>query len=68
MDKILTERAANVDKMTAELETLRKKDVHDSIDRRTFGEIDAEKHIKKLRGIDYFYQVQKKEHHVSCDK
>lgn len=68
VDKILTERAAVVDKMTTELETLKKKDVQDSIDKRTFGEINAEEDIKELANISSFYEDQKREHQNSCDK
>lgn len=68
VDKILTERAAVVEKMTTELETLKKKDVQDSIDKRTFGEISGEEHIKELAGISSFYEEQIREHHNSCDK
>lgn len=68
VDKIKTERAVNVNKMTAELETDKEEALQDLDNRHSLGEINAEEHSKKVEGIESFYQDQIREHHDSCDK
>lgn len=67
VDKIKTERAVNVEKITRELETDKEKAIQDSINRCSSGKINAQEHLEEIADIKSFFEVQKREHHNSCD-